>query len=639
MMLPWLVYAVVVSGLIGVAAWLAERGAWAQRWPSRWVWAGAMVASVMGPWVAWLAPRPSDPAVTPLVGVPGAYVLESLPLLAVGPAAQAGPSLDALIVGAWAVASLLLLAVLAGMAIRLERRRRRWPRQLLDGIDVLVSDRTGPAAIGWLRGHVVVPKWTLSLEPGQRRLLLAHEAEHVQAGDPQLSLAGLVVCALVPWNLPLWWQLRRLRLAIEVDCDARVLLRHGDADAYGSLLLAVGRRRSHLAVALVESRNMLERRIRMITRKTRTRTTTRALGLALGSALVLAVACETPGPTGTGEVEPRSLEIGVTQAAVETMECDPAVYVNATRSTLGAVERDNVETIHVFKGPGADESTDDGEACGVIVVMTKDADVEETDAARRLVERLSQDREGRSGGEAGRSVTLESVQDEPTFTPMTVRPQLRNAAEVMDALQRYYPSQLEDAGIGGTVKVWFLIDREGVVQRTRIADPSEHEALDAAALAVADQMRFTPAYNRDERVPVWVALPITFQPDASVSETTAPRPRPEPSQAPTALAREPRFTPMTERPQLRNPQEILRLLQRSYPPALRDTGIGGVAHVWFFIDETGQVAKVQIHESSGHPALDEAALAVGRQMEFEPALNGDEPVAVWVSLPVMFEVQ
>lgn len=96
---------------------------------------------------------------------------------------------------------------------------------------------------------------------------------------------------------------------------------------------------------------------------------------------------------------------------------------------------------------------------------------------------------------------------------------------------------------------------------------------------------------------------------------------------------------MTEPPQLRNPQEIVRLLQRSYPPALRDAGIGGVARVWFFIDKADQVAKVQIHESASHPALDEAALAVGRQMEFEPALNGDEPVAVWVSLPIMFEVQ
>ena len=28
---------------------------------------------------------------------------------------------------------------------------------------------------------------------------------------------------LMPWNLPLWWQWRRLRFAIEVDCDARVL--------------------------------------------------------------------------------------------------------------------------------------------------------------------------------------------------------------------------------------------------------------------------------------------------------------------------------------------------------------------------------------------------------------------------------
>jgi hypothetical protein len=34
---------------------------------------------------------------------------------------------------------------------------------------------------------------------------------------------ALLVAVLVPWNLPVWRQLRRLRLAMEVDCDARVL--------------------------------------------------------------------------------------------------------------------------------------------------------------------------------------------------------------------------------------------------------------------------------------------------------------------------------------------------------------------------------------------------------------------------------
>lgn len=41
----------------------------------------------------------------------------------------------------------------------------------------------------------------------------------------------------MPWNPALWWIVRRLRLAIETDCDRRVLHAGTDVHAYGVLLL------------------------------------------------------------------------------------------------------------------------------------------------------------------------------------------------------------------------------------------------------------------------------------------------------------------------------------------------------------------------------------------------------------------
>ena len=35
--------------------------------------------------------------------------------------------------------------------------------------------------------------------------------------------------------------------------------------------------------------------------------------------------------------------------------------------------------------------------------------------------------------------------------------------------------------------------------------------LDEAALKVANLYRFSPAINRDTKVPVWVSFPVTFQ--------------------------------------------------------------------------------------------------------------------------------
>ena len=99
----------------------------------------------------------------------------------------------------------------------------------------------------------------------------------------------------------------------------------------------------------------------------------------------------------------------------------------------------------------------------------------------------------------------------PTFTPFTVAPDIQNRAEVIRAMEREYPPLLRDAGIGGTVQVFFFIDEEGVVQQFQVNVTSGHQALDDAALAVAGVYRFSPALNRDKRVPVWVSFGITFQ--------------------------------------------------------------------------------------------------------------------------------
>lgn len=99
----------------------------------------------------------------------------------------------------------------------------------------------------------------------------------------------------------------------------------------------------------------------------------------------------------------------------------------------------------------------------------------------------------------------------PTFTPFTVAPSIVNREEVVAAMEKQYPPLLREAGIGGTVRVYFFINEEGTVEDTRIQESSGHEALDQAALNVAATYRFAPALNRDEPVPVWVVFPITFQ--------------------------------------------------------------------------------------------------------------------------------
>ena len=100
--------------------------------------------------------------------------------------------------------------------------------------------------------------------------------------------------------------------------------------------------------------------------------------------------------------------------------------------------------------------------------------------------------------------------DQPVFTPMTVRPEIKDRRAALRIVERNYPKLLKDAGIGGAVNIWVFIDTNGAVQNATVAKSSGNKALDSAALKSAREFSFTPALNRDKRVPVWVSIPITF---------------------------------------------------------------------------------------------------------------------------------
>ena len=106
-----------------------------------------------------------------------------------------------------------------------------------------------------------------------------------------------------------------------------------------------------------------------------------------------------------------------------------------------------------------------------------------------------------------------------------------------------------------------------------------------------------------------------------------------------AIGETPTFTPFTVAPVMQNGAEVARMLEREYPPLLRDAGVGGSVIVWIRLDDQGNVQDVQINTSSGHPSLDEAAIVVGQIIRFSPAMNRDQQVPVWVSIPITFQVR
>jgi hypothetical protein len=131
-------------------------------------------------------------------------------------------------------------------------------------------------------------------------LVLAHEGEHLRAGDPRLLLAAILMLVACPWNPALWWQWCRLRQAVEVDCDLRVLRRGLDRHRYTCLLVAVAERGTahRLALAsLAESRSLLERRIEVMVAPPSRRWPARAALAAAIATLLVTAACRMDRPT------------------------------------------------------------------------------------------------------------------------------------------------------------------------------------------------------------------------------------------------------------------------------------------------------------------------------------------------------
>lgn len=75
-----------------------------------------------------------------------------------------------------------------------------------------------------------------------------------------------------------------------------------------------------------------------------------------------------------------------------------------------------------------------------------------------------------------------------------------------------------------------------------------------------------------------------------------------------------------------------------YPEAARREGAEGVVTLRFEVLATGKVGTVQVQRSAGRLDLDRAAVEAVRTWLFEPARRGKEAVAIWVTLPVRFEL-
>jgi TonB family protein len=215
-----------------------------------------------------------------------------------------------------------------------------------------------------------------------------------------------------------------------------------------------------------------------------------------------------------------------------------------------------------------------------------------------------------------------------------VLPRPQNVSEFTEALRQSYPPQLNEAGVGGTVQLAFVVDPEGVPGGVRVLS-SPDSAFDAPSVQAISLLRFSPAQVQGRTVPVRVEQPIAWraQPAADIME-----------QGVAAASRGPgdsvngyELSAVEDLPRLVNRQTFGADLARLYPRALRDAGLQGMVVVRFRVEVDGTTSNAVITRSTNY-AFDTPTLEAVRGMRFSPARLNGRPVRVWVEQPIQWSV-
>ncbi|HKV71443.1 MAG TPA: M56 family metallopeptidase [Gemmatimonadales bacterium] len=469
MIATWMLYGTVVALLAGLGALALERGARLMGRAGRWCWVTAMVVALALPVAAWLRPQLLPPAAI-RIPLPNGTLEAAPPVTITAPAitvrqrrSWTWDDLDRPLVVSWGLLSLALVVWFGVGSWRLGRLRRSWRSEG----SLLVSDNVGPAVVGFLRCHVVVPEWSLKLGSDQRELLLAHEAEHLATHDARLLLLSAVVLALVPWNVGLWWQFRRLRLAIELDCDQRVLRTRPDPETYARLLLDVGTRvtRTLMPVtAFYEPMSALERRIRSMTAKRPRGAGILAAGTALGAVAAIFFACEAPRPTApTGQKASFTFQTHEEEGKlISTFIADSVRRYFGAKATQGPVYLWFIVSpdSHVVRyGTTPRKPGDD-------VIQSRRAEAIVPGFAFPKMQSITM--VGENTIEPGSQPVYWAVLRDPSKSagPSNDGQMLRQTPWVTEAMHRYYP-ELLTAKSGAPVEVWFVGDTAHRVLATK----------------------------------------------------------------------------------------------------------------------------------------------------------------------------
>ena len=116
--------------------------------------------------------------------------------------------------------------------------------------------------------------------------------------------------------------------------------------------------------------------------------------------------------------------------------------------------------------------------------------------------------------------TSQSQQTEQKQEPVYEQDKVEQKAEFTGGMMKQiefmmqnlkYPKEAEKDGASGSVRVHFIVEKDGTLTDVKVPD-SVHKALDAEAIRLVKAMpKWTPGRQRGKAVRVRFTLPVTFR--------------------------------------------------------------------------------------------------------------------------------
>jgi protein TonB len=86
--------------------------------------------------------------------------------------------------------------------------------------------------------------------------------------------------------------------------------------------------------------------------------------------------------------------------------------------------------------------------------------------------------------------------------------------------------------------------------------------------------------------------------------------------------------------------QVINKVPPTYPDLARRAGVEGTVYLDLLVDKEGKVRDVKILKPSGsNVGFEEAAKEAVKKWTFSPAIQNGKPIAVWMTLPVKFQVK